>query len=157
MSALDDGAYVRAGLYLGPTAVHGTGVFTRDAILQGSPVINFVGPVLRASELAPDARYLQVDDALYIADSGGLDDFVNHSCEPNLSFVGGGLMLYARRAIAPGEQLFWDYSTSINEPGWRLPCRCGGLTCRGQIVSFCDLSEDDKARLRPMALRYLQR
>ena len=79
-------------------------MFTRDAIPPGSPVLNFVGPLLRASELAPDARCLQVDDALYLADSGGLDDFVNHSCEPNLSFVGGGLMLYARRAIAPSER-----------------------------------------------------
>ena len=38
---------------------------------------------------------------------------------------------YARRAIAPGEELTVDYGESHH--GGRLPCRCGAATCRGYI------------------------
>ena len=58
--------------------------------------------------------------------------------------------------LAPGEELFWHYSTSMNEQGWSVPCDCGAPDCRGEIRSFCDLSVEDQARLRPLALAYLR-
>jgi len=54
-----------------------------------------------------------------------LDDCLNHSCEPNTGFAGNDPVLYALRDIAAGEELAWDYSTSISEKGWSLACLCG--------------------------------
>lgn len=85
--------------------------------------------------------------------SGGLDDLVNHSCEPNLGLfpmrnaVGeargtghdlGGLYLVARKNIAVGEELSFDYSTSMVDEPWDMDCACGETTCRGKIANFLD-------------------
>ena len=64
--------------------------------------------------------------------SGGLDDLVNHSCAPNLGLfpmvgAGGGdgdLFLVARREIAAGEELSFDYSTSMVDEPWAMDCAC---------------------------------
>src|SRR5262249_6805006 len=84
------------------------------------------------------------------------DDFLNHSCEPNLGFVKGSLTLYALRRIEPGEELVFDYSTTMNEPGWLIRCRCRTLSCRRKIRSYCDLQVSEKNRLRRIALAYLR-
>ena len=64
--------------------------------------------------------------------SGGLDDLVNHSCAPNLGLfpmvgaggVDGDLFLVARREIAAGEELSFDYSTSMVDEPWAMDCAC---------------------------------
>ena len=34
-------------------------------------------------------------------------------------------------------EITWDYSTTMDEPGWELECRCGNQNgCRKQITSF---------------------
>ena len=73
-----------------------------------------------------------------------------------MGFTDGSPTLYALRDIAPDEELFWDYRTSINEPGWAVPCTCGTSLCRGRIQSYCDLPESERARLRPIVLAYLR-
>ena len=85
-----------------------------------------------------------------------LDNYLNHSCEPNLGFVDGTLVHIALRDIEEGEELLWDYSTSMNEPGWSLPCYCGSSQCRGRIQSYCDLPDAWREKLRPIALAYLR-
>jgi D-alanine-D-alanine ligase len=56
---------------------------------------------------------------------------MNHSCDPNMEYV--GLNLYARRAIARGEELTLDYGTFCGEDMEPFPCRCGSAVCRGLI------------------------
>ncbi len=142
-----------------PSTVHGQGVFTRVPIPAGCPVITFGGPTLGGCELQPDMRVMQIGPDTYIAEdveADYIENYVNHRCEPNLGFTHGTLTLHALRRIEAGEELFWDYSTSINDPGWSVPCRCGAADCRGEIRSFCDLSPTVAARLRPISLAYLR-
>jgi hypothetical protein len=87
------------------------------------------------------------EDEVFLA-SGDLDDYVNHSCEPNccLRFEPDGrVFLVAMRDIAPGEDLSFDYATTTTRagiaafPGWRFPCRCGAAGCRGEVGCAEDL------------------
>ena len=55
----------------------------------------------------------------------------NHACEPNTEYA--GLNVYARRAIARGEQLTLDYGTFCGPDMGPFLCRCGAPTCRGLI------------------------
>jgi hypothetical protein len=110
-------------------------------------------------EIYEGLRALQIGPETYLAEDFSnprLDDFINHSCDPNVGFAQGTLMMYALRDIRPGEELFWDYRTSINEAGWTVPCTCGAALCRGRIQSYCDLPADERARLRGIALEYLR-
>lgn len=115
--------------------LHGRGTFTTSAIPSGSWIIQFVGPFLRYAETNVDTYALQIGPDLYIGESGGPDDFINHSCEPNTGFriVGRKADLYAIRDIAPGEELFFDYSTTLDEDDFTMECYCGMPSCRGTI------------------------
>lgn len=110
-------------------------------------------------DLEEDARAMQIGPNTYLVEDPqrpGLDDFLNHSCCPNLGFVDGSLTLYALCDIQAGEELTFDYSTSMNEPGWVIKCRCRAANCRGAVRSYSELSKKDQKRLRSIALAYLR-
>lgn len=148
------------GLFARNSGIHGLGVYTRDPIKAGTFVILCQGIIRHKSEVTDDMRALQIGPETWLAEDPAnprLDDYINHSCAPNVGFTDGDLKLTALRDIGSGEELFWDYRTSLNEPGWQVPCTCGAPACRGKIESFCDLPESERARLRPIALAYLRR
>ena len=71
---------------------------------------------------------------------GNASRFINHSCDPNCEtrLVDGGVHIYARRAIARGEELCFDYgyvreARHTPEMLASHPCRCGSATCRGTL------------------------
>lgn len=135
---------------------HGTGVFAETAIAAGELILVFTGPVLTRAQLDPQDYHLQIGDDLYLGPSGAADDYVNHSCDPNSGFT-DGLRLVALRAIAPGEEIAWDYSTAIDEADFSgFPCRCGARNCRGAVRSFRHLDRATRERLRATALPHLR-
>jgi hypothetical protein len=139
------------------TATKGRGVFAVEPITKGSRILEFQGRVLQSAQLTDDLLAMQVGpDEWLCSDGSALDDCVNHSCEPNGGFLEGDPVLYALHDIAAGEEIGWDYSTSIDEPGWTLECRCGSPSCRGIARSWRDLRPEERERLRPVALRYLR-
>ena len=147
------------GLIARESGIHGLGVFAERSFAKGAFVIRCQGILRHKDEVIEGMRALQIGPETYLAEEPGkprLDDFVNHSCDPNMGFTDGSPALYALRDIAPGEELFWDYRTSINEPGWEVPCTCGATRCRGKIQSYCDLPESERARLHPIVLAYLR-
>lgn len=144
---------------VGPSGVHGAGAFARRAIRAGEVVVVCGGVRVRDEQIPPGARAMQIGEDLYLMEdpaSPGPDDSMNHSCEPNLGFVRGDPVLFALRDIAAGEELTFDYSTTMGEEGWSIECRCGRRGCRGRVTNFGDLSDADRARLEPVALAYLR-
>jgi len=135
----------------------GRGVFALQEIPAGTHILEFQGRVLKSAELTDDLLAMQVGPDDWLCSDGSLlDDCVNHSCDPNGGFVNGDVVLYALREILPGEEITWDYSTSIAEEGWSLECRCGSPRCRQIVRSWCELTAADRDRLRPVTLRFLR-
>ena len=135
----------------------GRGVFARAPIATGRRILIFQGRLLPSAALTDDLLAMQVGPDLWLCSDGSLlDDCVNHSCEPNSGFLDGEPVLSALRDIAAGEEIVWDYSTSIAEPGWTMACRCGSPSCRGVIRAWPELGEADRERLRSLALRHLR-
>ena len=93
--------------------------------------------------------------------SGRLDDLVNHSCDPNagLRFTDDGVYLVAIRAIAPGEEVTWDYSTTLAESNWHMICQCRAANCRRVIGNFATIDADRQQfyRSRNLVAPYLRR
>ena len=54
------------------------------------------------------------------------------------------------------EELTFDYSTVLDEPGWSIPCACGLPTCRGAIQAWSDLPPAVRDALRHRALAWLR-
>ena len=61
--------------------------------------------------------------------------YFNHSCEPNCG-LNPALDLVVIKPVREGEELCWDYSTSMLERDWNMECRCGKAQCRKVIGDF---------------------
>jgi SET domain len=122
---------------------HGKGVVAKKSFPPGALLLPFTGPRFQASEVVGDKqgerdRLMQIDRDLYLGPSGGLDDLINHSCDPNagLRFFDETIQLVALRDIQPNEEVRWDYSTTLHNSDFFLNCACGAKTCRGVISNF---------------------
>jgi len=122
-------------------AAHGRGVFAGDSIPAGARIAAFTGPFLRYAQTDASTYALQIGPDLYIGGSGGVDDLFNHSCDPNawVSIEGTSAELRALRPILPGEQICFDYSTTLDEGDFTMRCQCGSPRCRGVVGDGRDL------------------
>jgi hypothetical protein len=123
------------------SAIEGFGTFARAPIRAGEVVFIFGGDLVTDADVAAgrviDHSYLNVAEGLYLGhrvDAGiSLDDYLNHSCAPNI-WMQDEVTVAAMRDIAPGEELVIDYVMYLPS-GWVAPwpCRCGTSACRGTV------------------------
>lgn len=116
----------------------GRGVFATELIRARTLLMHFTGPLLRYAQTTPQTLALQIGPDLYVGESGGPDDCVNHSCDPNAGLLidGTNVRLIALRDIAAGEQIAFDYSTTMDEDDFEFDCLCRSEKCRGRIRDF---------------------
>jgi hypothetical protein len=139
------------------TPTMGRGVFATRPIARGTCLVVCQGMLVPSAAIDNTRPAMQVGPDLWLCSAGdNLDDCINHSCEPNAGFLTGEPALFALRDIGAGEQITWDYSTSIGEVGWTLECECGAPSCRGIVRSWWELSDTDRERMRHAALLYLR-
>jgi hypothetical protein len=65
---------------------------------------------------------------------GGIDRYMNHSCDPN-TWWEDELILAARRDIQPGEEVTYDYATLDILLEYQMSCSCGNVCCRRVITN----------------------
>ena len=118
----------------------GHAVVARKAILKGELIVVWSGTLVDVDELnglpAHVRRYsLQVEENQYLVSLSDCEppDYVNHSCEPNAG-LSGQITLVAMRAIAPGEEITYDYATSDGSSYDEFQCGCGSKRCRNRIT-----------------------
>ncbi len=135
-------------LVLRETGKTGVGVFVSREYRRGESVLTFEGPHLRPFEITDFTHTIQVGEDLFLGASGGVDDYVNHSCNPNCVLRGTpqGLELVAFRDIARGEELTFDYSTCLLVEPPLSTCLCGAPTCRGRVEAYFDLGRSLRRR-----------
>jgi SET domain-containing protein len=70
--------------------------------------------------------------------SGEVDNFFNHSCDPNagLKITATKAVLVAIKDISLGQEITWDYSTTMDEDDWEMNGNCGSNNCSGKIRDF---------------------
>ena len=142
-------AYVPANPFAVGETHLGKAVFATEGFAAGETIVRFSGRRVAAARVpggiagATD-RFVQVDADAYLGPSGRIDDLINHSCDPNagLRFTDKGVFLVALCAIAPGEEVAWDYSTTLKDSGWSMACACGADGCRGIVADFTSLPPD---------------
>lgn len=142
----------------------GKAVFAGKRFAEGETIVRFSGPTIPASRVpgrldGTDDRFLQIAPDRYMGPSGRIDDLINHSCAPNagLRFTGEGIFLIALRAVAMGEEIAWDYSTTLADADWSMTCRCGSAHCRGVVGAFAGLPPEAQQwyRARDLVAPYL--
>ena len=134
-------------VYVGMCAF-GRGLFAQRAFRQGERILVLFGPRYERDDPIHveqvGANLLQTGHQTYILLQPPAV-FANHSCDPNAG-VALNRSLVAIRDIAPGEEICYDYSTTMDEDFWTLECRCGSLNCRGVVTDFKLLSPQLRRR-----------
>lgn len=111
----DTPSRLRDRVYKGESPIHGTGCFARIDLMQGDHIGTYEGP-----EATRDGTYV-----LWIYDNGepvlarsgrNLLRYLNHAEPGNSEFH--GFDLYARQAIAAGEEITFDYSGGAGGLEW---------------------------------------
>jgi hypothetical protein len=126
----------------------GEGVFALRALSQGDRILEIEGEPVPA----PTRHSIQLNLDLHIecTTTIGADEmrvrfpwrFLNHCCEPNASVLGRTLV--ARRAIAAGEEITFDYTTTEAAMAEPFRCGCGAARCLGEVRGFLALTPDEQ-------------
>ncbi len=117
----------------------GRGLFAKKLIKKDEQILEFTGPIISLEEALqkpPDKLScpLQIGPTEYI-DIQEPGVLANHSCSPNAG-VKNDRYLVAIDDILPGQEIFYDYSTTMDEDNWTLECKCGSPNCRYVIGDF---------------------
>ena len=116
----------------------GKGLFAKKDIDAGTVLCKATGKKINFEQTLllkeKESHTLQIDFDKYILCEPPFL-YSNHSCNPNCA-VNSSFELFALRKIKAGEELFWDYSTSMLERHWTMKCNCGEKNCRKIVRDF---------------------
>lgn len=138
--------------------IAGNGVFTNKKISKGETIHFLNGELCSLEEVLrrvnegkeEESDPLGIDEEKYL-DLDEVSRTFNHSCNPN-AYIRGKNELVAMRDINEGEEITYDYSTTMNDNEekitnagrelWTCKCNCGSENCRGIIDQFKTLPKE---------------
>ena len=127
----------------------GKGVFAKVHFPSWQVILEFKGDIIKKADVKNFGEVLQITDNTYLGSSGSIDDYINHSCDPNcgLRIVGNRALLVSLYDIPAGTEITFDYSTSSNDKkdDWELECACGSIKCRKKISGYQYLDKEIKS------------
>jgi len=133
------------------SGIHAWGVFADEDIGADEMVIEYRGELISNAVAEKRERLYNIEkigsdymfriDATQVCDAtkqGNVARFINASCDPNcytkiITLDGNKrIVIYAKRDIAAGEELCYDYKFPLEyDESKRVPCHCGARDCRG--------------------------
>jgi SET domain-containing protein len=139
----------RANSWLDPrievrdSEIHGKESFAQTLIRAGEVVIIWGGKLFTIEEAktgkAKQGTIAAIAENMVLAapadTSDGPDQYLNHSCHPDL-WMKDEVRLTARRDILPGDELTADYAMWEWDENWIASwiCNCGTALCRETIT-----------------------
>lgn len=124
------------------STVHGKGLFALRKTKPGQHILTWGGQLFSSDEIDSGKHLehtaIQISHSQWIAlpknSHRQLDDYMNHSCAPNVGLVSKHEII-ATEDIKLGDELVADYSSWLNDPEYTLnPCLCNSKYCR-HIIS----------------------
>lgn len=125
----------------------GRGLFAKVAFAKDEKVYDF-HPALKPRATRTS---VQVGMGQHAEGIDNANDFLNHSCDPNVWIDTGSLCVRALRPIQADEELTFNYLTTEWELHSPFQCGCGSKKCFGKIGGFGRLDRQGRDRLRPLA------
>ena len=119
--------------------INGLGLFVDTAIKKADYIIEYWGEMLTADQANErGGKYLfEISNRRTIdgTQRANIARYLNHSCRPNceVDIKKGRVLIFAKRAITPGEELCYDYGKDYwNEYIKPKGCRCAKCTEKRQ-------------------------
>jgi len=137
----------------------GLGLFANRDISPGERILRIEGPLIDFAETKRrgprECMAIQIGYDTYI-DTQAPGVFVNHSCDPN-SGIRANHDLVALREIRKGQEIRFDYSTTMEEQSFTMQCLCGAPECRKIVSDFSTLPRQvqDRYILQGIVMRFI--
>ena len=135
-------SYLSPRTVVGPSPIHGRGLFAAAPIARGEIVAVKGGYIVDRATLAGltprlGPAEIQIAEDLFICptreeERDGAMIWSNHSCAPNIG-VRGQIVFVAMRDIGAGEELTHDWAMTDDDDS-SVTCRCGAAACRGTVT-----------------------
>lgn len=133
-------SYSTEKFYIAPCDV-GLGVFARRNLAAGEIILVIEGPVIDFAETKRrgprECMAIQIGPDRYL-DTQPPGVLVNHSCQPNAG-IRRNQHLVALQPIPKAQEIRYDYSTTMEEHSFTMPCLCGAPECRKWVRDFSTL------------------
>jgi len=166
-------SWVIPELVVGNSKIDGKGVFATKDIKEGEVVTIWGGIVVTIDEFKAGKGMphtnVGIDEGIFLAeppdidpDNMGVDEYTNHSCDPNL-WLQDEITLIAKRDIKAGEELTMDYAVELADASYvmKKPCNCGAKNCRKTITGkdwmLPEVQEVNKDHFSPFINRRIQK
>ena len=131
--------YLSPKVKVGFSNINRKGLFAREPIGKDEIIAIVGGCVVAKKDLKKTLKdyVLKIAPGFYLAhfskETLDSDDYLNHSCSPNVG-VKGNIVFVAMRDIGKNEELTYDYAMTDNDPGVYFKCNCGAKNCRKLIT-----------------------
>lgn len=170
LSKVSSRSWMDADLEVAESSIHGSGVFTRCNIEKGKVVIIWGGEVVTVEEFLSGKGLshtnVAIDENLYLVSSSyettGVDDYLNHSCDPN-PWLADEFTLIAKRNIEAGEELTMDYAIELLDENYVMnkSCGCKAQNCRKVITGkdwrLPEVQEGERDHFSPFLNRRIEK
>ncbi|KAH7649877.1 multidomain chromatinic with the following architecture [Cryptosporidium bovis] len=137
------------------SSIHGYGLFAKETINPGEPIIEYVGELIRNS--IADKRensynsednwdgscYMFRLDETRVIDATNIGNharFMNHSCDPNslckvinIDSDNKHIVVFSKKLIEKDEEITYDYQFNVEEASEKILCHCGSNNCLGRM------------------------
>ena len=141
------------------TSKTGYGVFASKRIKKGGVVCEVYFDSIRPRRAATRKSIQVWEDAFFNNSLETIDDYFNHSCDPNAFLQFSNYVLRALREIDAGKEITWNYLTTefdLAADDQDFECMCISDKCVGHVKGFKFLTEEQKWRLLPQLSTYLR-
>ncbi len=130
---------------------NGRGLHAAERIARDEVIVELAGPIVGHNT----ETSIQFGEGVYLDGNGDIDDFVNHSCEPNAYVCCSDRTIRALRVIDAGEEITFDYNCTEFDMEEGFMCRCGAERCLGLVRGFRYLDREQRLALRPWLSPFL--
>lgn len=149
---------MKSNIVIRNSDIAGKGVFANENIKKGEMIYSLGGELCTLDEIMKrvfdgvedQSDPLGIDEEMYL-DLDEISRTFNHSCNPN-SYLKGKSDLIAMRDIRAGEEITYDYSTTMSDNRekiekaggtlWTHKCNCRSENCRKIIDQFITLPKE---------------
>ncbi len=125
----------------------GFGIFAKRDFQKGEKILSFSGKKITFKQAKLKGEWecmaLQIDNLSYhkkiYLDLDLPSCYANHSCDPNAG-IQNDVDLVAIKKVHKGEEIRYDYSTTMDERSFKMRCECGSPSCRRIVGDFIELN-----------------
>lgn len=128
-------------------------------IAKGEVILKMKGTMKNAINSSPQS--VQIDEDKFIdSEYHYADDYINHSCNPNIWLNIINMNYIALRNIKKGEEITINYMTNeydLVEEDCYFKCKCSSKSCLKHIRGFKYLTKKQKEKLKPFLSPFLKK